>query len=238
MRSTDRVGPGIGTCTTFGCVRPRRSSVSPLCPACYRRQRAHGDARQDLITRKELAPLEARVRKILADGDGIAIERTLTKINGLLAEHAQSSIDGFHAGRAITKPYLQACHQITKVTATVDPIQTAVTIAALYLLQKRNPHRVVSDRALMGALVRQYRFPSGLAMGTAHNRKTDKIVGSFKPLPMKTTVALGKMVADAYANFVAFCLSADKGFEQSEAKAARRLREAYAVRPDGAVKTT
>jgi len=94
MPNVQKITRGFGNCLTSGCQNEKRSSVSARCNACHQRQRIHGDARQTLVTRKELKPYEDRVRKIMATGDQALIVSSLTEINKRIQGYAESVSHG------------------------------------------------------------------------------------------------------------------------------------------------
>ena len=196
--------------------------------AHHSRARVHGDRRQTLVTRAELKPFEDRVREVMAKGHQALIVSSLTEINSRIRQYAEAEIARYHRGTAMNRHVVTGCEQLQKVASTVDPVQTAVTLAALFLLSEHRPRCFVSDAGMRGAMVRQYRLPAGIARGRTYDHKRDKYVGWFKSLPRQTTEFIGQTLADAHAPWVAHVMQTDKRLRDEEQRIARDLDRAFA----------
>jgi hypothetical protein len=202
--------------------------VSPLCTAHHSRARVHGDPRQTLITRQELKPFEDRVRKVMATRNQALIVSTLTEINDRIRRYAEAEIAQFHRGTASNRHLITACDQLQKVSTNVDPVRIAVTLAALFLLRDYQPRRFVSDEGMVGAIVRQYRLPSGIARGMTYDRKRNKDIGWFKSLPKEVTRYMGKVIVEMYGPWIAHLVQAEKRLLDDEQRIARDMALAFA----------
>lgn len=227
MPNTTPISRGRGLCAAPGCQNSRRSSVSPLCTGHHSRARVHGAHDQTLVTRQELKPLEARVRKVIATGRADLIESSLEEINKRLLGYAESEIARFHRGIAMNRHLITACDQIEKVCREVQPLTTAVTITAMFLLQAENPRRFPQDAGFKGQLVRQFRLPAGVARGWSYNDKTGKMSGWFKPLTKEATATIGNLVVTAYTSWIVHIRQAEQRLREEETKIERSLALAF-----------
>ncbi|MBA1158682.1 hypothetical protein [Microvirga mediterraneensis] len=153
---------------------------------------------------------------------------SLNEITRRLAEHAQAELARFHRGHAMNRHLVTACDQIEKVTKSVDSIETATTIAAMFLLRDQQPRRFVSDQGFIGQTVRQFRLPSGIARGTTYDQRKDKTVGWFRPLSRKTTEVIGRIMVEAYKPWLVHIQAAEKRLTEEEQRVSRDLAAAFA----------
>ncbi|HEX2135780.1 MAG TPA: hypothetical protein VHG30_07715 [Microvirga sp.] len=103
-----------------------------------------------------------------------------------------------------------------------------MTLAALFLVREYQPRRFVSDERMVGAIVRQYRLPSGIARRWTYDRKRNKDVGWFKSLPKQVTEFLGKTIIEAYAPWIAHVVQAERRLRDDEQRIARDMARAFA----------
>lgn len=232
MPNTAPIRRGAGQCSIPGCTNHRRSSVAPYCNTHHSQARRHGDPRQTLVTRQELAPHEDRVRQVIASGNQSLITSSLITITKRLNEYVEGELAQFHRGTPKVRDEVIAYDQIAKVTKTVDPVETATTLAALFLLQGHSPRRFASDLGMLGQIVRQFRLPSGIARGVTYDRHTDRDVGWFRPLPKNATAIMARLIVDAYKPWVAHLKAAEGRLRDQEQKVAKDLAKAFGTDPE------
>jgi hypothetical protein len=179
------------------------------------------------VTRKELKPFEARVRKVMATGRADLIKSSLEEINKRLLAYAESELARFRRGLPSNRHLITACDQIEKVCREVPPLTTAVTIAAMFLLQAEDPRRFPQDAGFTGQLVRQYRLPAGVARAWSYNDRTGKMNGWFKPLTREATAAIGSLVVTAYTSWIVHIRQAEERLREEETKIERSLARAF-----------
>lgn len=227
MPSTQPIRRGYGLCGIPGCMHPARSSVSPYCSTHHSRARVHGDPSQTLVTRREISPHEDRVRKVIATGNQAVIVASLKEIARVLKDHAEAELNQYRRGVARDRNLITACDQIVKVSKSVDPVETATTIGALFLLQDYDRRRFVSDEGMLGQVVRQFRLPAGIARGVTYNRQTGKDVGWFRPLTKKATAYMARMIIDAYTPWIVRLRMVEGKLRDDEGRIARQLAQAF-----------
>jgi len=120
-----------------------------------------------------------------------------------------------------------AADQMKKACRSVDPVTSAITIAALFLMQDEQPRRFAGDAGFTGTLVRQYRLPSGIARGRTYDRKRDKDVGWFKSLPLRVTAYMGRDLIAAYTPWLVHVRKADQRLREKEDQINRDLARAF-----------
>lgn len=213
------------TCWTPGCQRPARSNIAYLCENCRDRMRRNGDARQTNVRRAEMRPMEDRVREIISRGHLPMIRQGLQTINDTLVRHSEGTLASWRRGQPMNRHVVAAHSEVLKVAQNVDPVDSGVTVAALYLLAEHMPRRIVSDEGMAGQLVRVYRLQRGLAIGVTWDG--DKRTSWYRPLPKDTTQLMGATLRQAYSPWLAHVLAADKKEHEEEQKAARELAAGF-----------
>lgn len=213
-------------CRTPGCHLPARSNIAYLCDNCRDRMRRNGDARQTNIRRTEMRPMEDRVREIISRGHLPMIRQGLQTINDALLRHGQDTLASWRRGRPMNRHVVLAHSEVLKVAQNVEPVDTGITLAALYLLADHTPRRIVSDEGMAGQLVRVYRLQQGLAVGVTWDG--DKRTSWYRPLPKDTTQLMGAILREAYSPWLAHVMAADRKQREEQQKAARDLALGFA----------
>lgn len=190
--------------------------------------RRNGDARQTNIRRTEIRPMEDRVRKIISRGHLPMIRQGLQTINEALIRHSEETLASWRRGRPMNRHVVLAHSEVLKVAQNVDPLDSGVTLAALYLLEEHMPRRIVSDEGMAGQLVRVYRLQHGLAIGVTWDASKSRETRWYRPLPKDTTQLMGAMLRQAYSPWLAHVLAVDKKEREEKQKAARELAAGFA----------
>lgn len=214
-------------CRTPGCTRPARSNIAYLCGACRERMRDNGDALQTTIRRTELRPMEDRVREIIRRGHLPMICRGLQTINDALVRNSEGTLAMRDRGRAMNRHTVIAATEMLKVAKNVDPLESGITIAALYLLAERTPRRIVSDEGMAGQLTRVYRAQQGIAMGTTWDDKRQRTALWYRPLPKDSTALIATTLREAYVSWLVHVMAADKKEREAQKQAARELAQGF-----------
>ncbi|WP_230531768.1 hypothetical protein [Microvirga roseola] len=152
---------------------------------------------------------------------------SLKEITRRLTEYAQAELARFHRGHAMNRHLVTACDQIEKVTKSGDSIETATTIAAMFLLRDQQPRRFASDRGFIGQTVRQFRLPSGIARGVTYDPNTDQTKGWFRPMSRKATEQLGRIIIEAYKPWLVHLKQAEGRLQEEEQRISRDLAAAF-----------
>lgn len=173
-----------------------------------------------------MRPMEERVREIVSRGHLPLIRQGLQTINEALVRHSEDTLASWRRGRPMNRHVVLAHSEVMKVAQNVDPVDSGVTLAALYLLAERMPRRIVSDEGMAGQLVRVYRLQQGLAVGVTWDG--DKKTSWYRPLPKDTTQLMGAMLREAYSPWLGHVLAADRKQRDEQQKAARELAVGFA----------
>lgn len=163
----------------------------------------------------------------MATGRADLIESSLAEIRRRLLAYAESELSRFHRGIPCNRHLITACDQIAKVCKEVPPLTTAITLAAIFLLQDLSPRRFPSDAGFTGQVVRQFRLPAGVARGWSFNEKTQKNTGWFKPLTKEATAIIGRTVVAAFTPWLVHIRQADQRLREEETKIERSLALAF-----------
>src|SRR5690606_35036488 len=100
--------------------------------------------------------------------------------------------------------------EVLRVAQNVNPLDTGITLAALYLLAERTPRRIVSDEGMAGQLVRVYRLQQGLYIGVTWDDSKHRDTRWYRPLAKDTTQVMGKLLRKAYSPWLTHVLAADQ----------------------------
>jgi hypothetical protein len=157
------------------------------------------------------------------------IRQGLQTINEALIRHSGDALASWRRGRPMSRHLITTHSEVLKVAQNVDPLDTGITLAALYLLAERTPRRIVSDAGMAGQLVRVYRLQQGLSIGVTWDDSKHRDTRWYRPLPKDTTQAMGAMLRQAYAPWLVNVLAADRRRREEEQKAARELAIGFAA---------
>jgi len=129
----------------------------------------------------------------------------------------------------MNKTCVKANYEILKVIKGSNAIQIGITIAAVFLLQKDDPRRFVSDRGMIFQLVRKFRFLSDLNIGSYYNHETGKVTKVYKDLPVKVIEYMGKKIIEYYKSWVAMVIVKWESEKQSLEKANRLIKDGFGM---------
>lgn len=118
--------------------------------------------------------------------------------------------------------------EVLKVAKNVDPTDSGVALAALYLLAECVPRRIVSDDGMAGQLVRVYRLQQGLAIGVTWNDAKNRETRWYRPLPKDTTRLMRAMLREAYSPWLVHVMAADKKDVKERLRASHQLDIGFA----------
>lgn len=195
------------SCRVSGCNNPVRSGLSTMCESHRQRWRRHGDPLQETISQKDIRPNVRLVERLIKRDTSGKIEAGLRQINTLLELSAQEVVsEYYHQGRPMNKTWVKANYEILKVIKGSNAIQIGITIAAVFLLQRDDPRRFVSDRGMIFQLVRKFRSLSDLNIGSYYNHETGKVTKVYKDLSAKVIEYMGKRIIEYYKSWVAMVI--------------------------------
>jgi hypothetical protein len=218
---------GDHPCRNPRCNRMARSNISYSCNTCRQKVRVHGDWNQTLIRKHELRAFIARAREAVERGNAPLVRSSLTQIAGLLKDHSRRVVEGYMRGTPTARWSLKAHSEVLKITEASDPMEPALVVAGMHLLRRDNPRRFASDSGFNGQIVRQVRSLHGIAMGRTTTLATGIDRGWFRPLPVRTTAEIARIVHEAYSRFAVHVLSSVENAEAKMRKVSADLDRAF-----------
>jgi len=218
---------GAHPCRNPRCTRMARTSISHSCDNCRQKVRVHGDWNQTIVRKTELRPWLMRARKAVERGNASLIRSSLAQIAGFLRDHSQRVMDGYRRGTPMPRWSLQAHSEVLKITEASDPLEPALVVAGMHLLRRDFPRRFASDSGFHGQMVRQVRSLHGIAMGRTVTLATGKDRGWFRPLPVRTTAEIARLLNEAYSRFAVHVLASVENTEGKLRKVTEDLDRAF-----------
>jgi len=218
--------PVLPRCIVPGCQNPARvvpfghGGWGRICEPCRQRGIRQGDPRQQRLLKSDVTPYVHRVEKLIQlTGNGERVEVALKDISRILAEVARDP-----AARAVvrrlrhlegSKPWVvrwkvQATNEILRVVQDTDAVQSGILVAAVFLLQSKQPHRFISPLAFQYQLTRVWRARTFLSVGSYWDNQRGKVTRIYRELPRRSTEIIAEYLTVSYAKFVAFILKADR----------------------------
>lgn len=185
------------SCSVPGCPSPA-IHWGKQCNTHKARRRRHGHPRQEGVTKAELMPFVAAVRDRKARNASNPLWGKLEARWQTTIEHCRSVAAAYAGGRAMNRNARQACEEVVKLAGHVEATIIAETALALFLMHEQAPHRFLSDEAFRFQLARRVRALADVNVGTWFDHKTGKVKRVYRDLPPKTTLAMGKMLAETF----------------------------------------
>ncbi len=204
-------------CFVAGCQRTA-TTYGHLCPKHTAHQRTYGHPEQVPVRRLELRPYREAVRPIIARNRTTdALKITEERWTELLRRcgPVAAGTDGRTAFHRPTTAAAQALVKLGKEASFDDVLET---VAAVLLLQERNPRRFKSDRAFSVELARAVRGLGTLAVATQWDQKAGKVRGVYRRFPLPASLALAELVVTAIG------MTAKRIVATVQAEEARKVR--------------
>jgi hypothetical protein len=171
---------------------------SKLCNTHKARQRRHGHPRQEGVTKAELAPFIASVRDRRARNANSPLWGKIEARWQATVAHCREVAGAYASGRTMNRNDRQACEEVIKLAGAVETEPIAEMALALFLLHEQNPHRFLSDNAFRYQIARRLRALADVNVGTWFDPTTGRVKRVYRDLPPKTTLAMGKMLAETF----------------------------------------
>jgi hypothetical protein len=187
----------LHSCSVPGCSLPV-TRWSKLCNTHKARQRRHGHPRQEGVTKAELEPFAATVRERKKRNAASPLWAKLDARWQATAAHCQDVIAAYAGGQAMNRNDRQACEEIVKLAREVESTVLAEAALALFLMREQRLNRFLSDDAFWFQLTRRLRALADVNVGTWFDHKAGKVKRVYRDLPPKTTLAMGKMLAETF----------------------------------------
>lgn len=150
-------------CRVAGC-RAHTTSFGNYCPSHKSALRRHGHPEQDAVTKAELKPYIALVRRrIEKNAESTVWQHCETRWLAVV-DHARGIVAEAEHGRPGFGFERRAAEEVLKLAGAVEARSVVEVVFALYLMQDADPRRFRSDEAFRFQLARRVR---GLVEGNA-----------------------------------------------------------------------
>lgn len=167
------------------------------CPAHKSALRRHGHPEQDAITKAELKPYVAQVRRRVASNAENATWGHCEARWRDIVDLARGIIAEAECGRAGNRHERSAAAEVVRLGAAIEAAEIMETVFALYLLQEAEPCRFRSDDAFLTQLVRRLR---GLVEANAEvwtNKVTGQTKRAYRELAPRAAMIMARWVVSA-----------------------------------------
>jgi hypothetical protein len=185
-------------CRVPGCCG-EASRWGAYCNAHKIRDRRHGHPEQETITKANLAPYVATVRKRIKKNDTSELwpllaekwEKTLTDCRRYLADVV---------GRGIPHQWTrrEACQELLKLSQHVEVKEIIETALAVFLLAEMEPRQFKSDRGFTFQLVRRVRGLAEVNAGMWFDHTSGRTKRVYRDLSPRTTIVMGGIIGDTF----------------------------------------
>lgn len=184
-------------CRAPGCTA-HTTSFGYYCPAHKSTLRRHGHPEQQAITKAELKPFIAAVRRRVEKNAENAVWSHAEARWQVVVDHARGLVAEAESGRAGSSVERRAASEVLRLAADVDARAVMEAVFAMYLLQEADPRRFRSDDAFRAQLVRRVR---GLVEANARSwvaPGTGKAKRAYVELAPRAAMNLARWLVDAF----------------------------------------
>jgi len=141
------------------------------------------------------------------------VESALRQLAGNLADCTiddltQPAPNGRDHKPWVNRWQLAALHEVQRVMADVDPVQSGYVVCAMFVMaQTERPSRFVTDLAVRVQLVRMFRMQTALGCGSWYDEAHERNRVWYKTLPPRVSEYIAEMLTLTYASTVPFFLA-------------------------------
>lgn len=186
----------IRPCRVPGCAAST-TRYGHFCPTHKSNLRRHGHPEQSAVTKAELKPFVALVRKRIEKNAENATWAHCEARWLAVADHARGIVAQAQRGLPGNRHERIAAQQVAALADTVSPRDVIETTFAVFLLQDHDPRRFRSDDAFRAQLVRRLR---GLSEGNISEWKgtsDGRAKRAQRDIPPKSAAIIGQWIAEA-----------------------------------------
>lgn len=181
-------------CSIAGCSR-QTTRWGSLCAAHRNHQRRHGHARQQGVSKTELAPYMSVVRKRREKNTDNPLWRTIEGRWETLVDDCRRTAA---TRTAMNKYRRRACEEFVRVADDVPPGKVAEVALGMFVMYQQAPHRFLSDKAFWFQLARRVRRLTSTNAGTWYDNQTGKTKRVYRDLPAKTSEIMGRLLTEIF----------------------------------------
>jgi hypothetical protein len=184
-------------CRVSGCNR-KPSHWGHYCSSHKSRERRHGDARQEGITKAHLAPYVKAIRTVIERNHENPAWADLDAAWQEVVDENRAAVDAIQrSGRPFIGWEHQAQTEIVRLAQYVKSREIVENVLALYLMAYEEPRRIKTDRAFKFQLVRRVRALTEVNAGVTwdqHRRRTKRV---YRDLPPRATEHMAELIVAA-----------------------------------------
>ena len=122
----------------------------------------------------------------------------------------------------------QASHELVRVLVDVDPVESAFTLGALYLMRQREPYRFPSDASFVFALVRAWRKQTDLSYTSYWDNDAGRVKKKPRELSPRTVVTIAELLIEAYGRFLGLVMLSERREEEARRDIQKNLAVGFA----------
>lgn len=218
-------------CRHSGCAR-RVSGYSAFCAKHAQRKRRHGHVDQCGITTEHLRPHVDLVRSYVARHGGEESWAKLEAALNVVAKDAAGVVAESTSGRPFHFAHAAAAAELVRVVQTADPRAIIETVAAMTILQQREPGLFQCDEAFWVQTARRFRGLSPATKQRHYSRAAERVKTHSRDPRLDVAVRLGKLLCSTLG-VIGTRISDGENAEHN--RRATALQDAYAtLRPAAA----
>jgi hypothetical protein len=186
----------IRPCRVLGCGA-HTTRYGNFCPTHKSNLRRHGHAEQTAVTKAELAPLVALVRRrIEKNADNATWTHSEARWQAVV-DHAQGIVAKAQRGVPGNRYERTAAREVAVLGGAVTPRAIIETTFAVYLLQEHDPRRLRSDEAFRAQLVRRLRGLTEANMDEWKGSAGGRSKRAQRDIPPKATIIMAQWISEA-----------------------------------------
>ncbi|ANY78906.1 hypothetical protein BB934_12360 [Microvirga ossetica] len=185
-------------CKAPGCCERAATRYGVYCNAHRSRQRRHGEANQDAISKADLKIYEQLVHDRIGKNKNKAIWQQLKARWGVIVQEAQEALEQSRKGTPMPSWKRTVAVELVKLSNTVEAEAVINTVLAIYLLQDHEPRKIKSDRAFRTQMVRRVRGLTKQNAGTWRDSSSGKTKIAYRELNAKAVDALSHKLVMAF----------------------------------------
>lgn len=186
----------IQPCRAPGCTAST-TRYGHFCPTHKSNLRRHGHPEQSAVTKAELKPFVALVRKRIEKNAENATWAHCEARWLAVADHARGIVAQAQRGLPGNRHERIAAQQVAALADTVSPRDIIETTFAVFLLQDHDPRRFRSDDAFRAQLVRRLRGLSEGNIAEWTGSSDGRPKRAQRDIPPKSAAIIGQWIAEA-----------------------------------------
>jgi len=215
----------IRPCRVLGCgAHTTRYGI--FCPTHKSNLRRHGHAEQTAVTKVELAPFVALVRKrIEKNAENPTWAHSEARWQTVL-DHARSIIAEAKRGVPGNRYERTAASEVVVLGEVVTPRAIIQTVFAMYLLQEHDPRRLRSDEAFRAQLIRRLRGLTEANVDEWEGGAGGRAKHVQRDIPPRAVLIMAQWVGEALGGVGVHLSRLERRDREAQAASAAGLAEA------------